>query len=88
MSHACEAPEVQRFPVLRRKLEDVMGKFLRDGIKPAERMIGNMIEMEVILCSFLEISLLISKSWSMILIISEYVGDISGVSWVYTLYFE
>uniref|UniRef100_F6H3K1 Dynamin-related protein 3A n=1 Tax=Vitis vinifera TaxID=29760 RepID=F6H3K1_VITVI len=46
MSHACEAPEVQRFPVLRRKLEDVMGKFLRDGIKPAERMIGNMIEME------------------------------------------
>lgn len=62
MSHACEAPEVQRFPVLRRKLEDVMGKFLRDGIKPAERMIGNMIEMEVILCSFLEISLLISKS--------------------------
>lgn len=62
MSHACEAPEVQRFPVLRRKLEEVMGKFLRDGIKPAERMIGNMIEMEVILCSFLEISLLISKS--------------------------
>ena len=62
MSHACETPEVQRFPVLRRKLEDVMGKFLRDGIKPAERMIGNMIEMEVILCSFLEISLLISKS--------------------------
>ena len=46
MSHVCEAPEVQRFPVLRRKLEEVMGKFLRDGIKSAERMIGNMIEIE------------------------------------------
>ena len=46
MSHVCEAPEVQRFPVLRRKLEEVMGKFLRDGIKYVERMIGNMIEIE------------------------------------------
>ena len=57
MSHACETPELQRFPILRRKLEEVMGKFLHDGIKPAERMIANMIEIEVILFSFLKISI-------------------------------
>lgn len=48
MSRACEVTELQRFPVLRRRLDDVMGKFLRDGVRPAEKMIGNLIEMEVI----------------------------------------
>lgn len=52
MSQACVPPEMQRFPVLRRRLEEVVGKFLHDGIKPAERMIKSMIEMEVILCLF------------------------------------
>lgn len=47
ITRACEAMEIQRFPLLRRRLDEVMGKFLRDGVKPAERMIGNMIEMEV-----------------------------------------
>ncbi|XP_028095597.1 dynamin-related protein 3A-like isoform X1 [Camellia sinensis] len=47
MSRACEAMEIRRFPVLRRRLDEVMGKFLRDGVKPAERMIGNIIEMEM-----------------------------------------
>ncbi|KAF6137886.1 hypothetical protein GIB67_014015 [Kingdonia uniflora] len=45
--HACEVIEMQRFPVLRRRLDEVMGKFLRDGVKPAERMIANLIEMEM-----------------------------------------
>lgn len=48
MSRACEVTELQRFPVLRRRIDDVMAKFLRDGVRPAERMIGNLIEMEVI----------------------------------------
>ncbi|KAH7847695.1 hypothetical protein Vadar_029160 [Vaccinium darrowii] len=47
ITRACEAMEIQRFPLLRRRLDEVMGKFLRDGVKPAERMIGNMIEMEM-----------------------------------------
>ena len=48
MSRACEAMEIRRFPILRRRLDEVMGKFLRDGVKPAEKMIRNIIEMEVI----------------------------------------
>ncbi|KAL6295881.1 hypothetical protein ACE6H2_004023 [Prunus campanulata] len=46
ISHACEVTELQRFPVLRKHLDEVMVKFLRDGVEPAERMIGNLIEME------------------------------------------
>ncbi|KAK4600539.1 hypothetical protein RGQ29_010258 [Quercus rubra] len=47
MSRACEATELQRFPFLRRCMDEIMGKFLRDGVKPAERMIVNLIEMEM-----------------------------------------
>ncbi|KAM3711246.1 hypothetical protein ACJW31_01G093600 [Castanea mollissima] len=47
MSRACESTELQRFPFLRRRMDEVMGKFLRDGVKPAERMIVNLIEMEM-----------------------------------------
>ncbi|CAK9157402.1 unnamed protein product [Ilex paraguariensis] len=47
MSRACEAFEIRRFPLLRRRLDEVMGKFLRDGVKPAESMICNIIEMEM-----------------------------------------
>lgn len=47
MSHDCETVERQRFPVLRKRMDEVMGKFLRDGVEPAERMITSIIEMEV-----------------------------------------
>ncbi|KAG5540802.1 hypothetical protein RHGRI_020887 [Rhododendron griersonianum] len=47
ITRTCEAMEIHRFPLLRRRLDEVMGKFLRDGVKPAERMIGNIIEMEM-----------------------------------------
>ncbi|XAR69970.1 hypothetical protein NMG60_11001766 [Bertholletia excelsa] len=47
MSHACEMREIQRFPVLRRRLDEVVRKFLQDSVKPAEIMIANMIEMEM-----------------------------------------
>ncbi|KAH9798699.1 Dynamin-related protein 3A [Citrus sinensis] len=46
MSHACAVTELQRFPVLRRHLDDVMGKFIRDSVRPAERMIDSLIEIE------------------------------------------
>ncbi|KAI8026557.1 Dynamin-related protein 3A [Camellia lanceoleosa] len=47
MGRACEAMEILRFSALRRRLDEVMGKFLRDAVKPAERMIGNIIVMEM-----------------------------------------
>ncbi|KAA8521472.1 hypothetical protein F0562_012145 [Nyssa sinensis] len=47
MSRACEATEIQRFPMLRRNLDEVVGTFLRDSVKPAERMIKDLIEMEM-----------------------------------------
>ncbi|KAG2593869.1 hypothetical protein PVAP13_5NG012673 [Panicum virgatum] len=46
MSHHCLATELQQFPILRRSMDEVIGKFLRDGLKPAESMIAHIIEME------------------------------------------
>lgn len=50
ISHSVQATELQRYPYLRRRLDEVIGKFLHDGVKPAERMITNIIEIEVISC--------------------------------------
>ncbi|CAN4075747.1 unnamed protein product [Withania somnifera] len=47
ISRACETVEMRRFSELRRRLEDVTARFLRDGVKPAERMITNLIDMEM-----------------------------------------
>ncbi|KMZ66838.1 hypothetical protein ZOSMA_287G00010 [Zostera marina] len=47
MSHRCLAEELQRFPILRKSMDDVIGKFLREGLEPSETMIGHLIEMEM-----------------------------------------
>ncbi|KAL8136535.1 hypothetical protein V2J09_002536 [Rumex salicifolius] len=47
MSHRCLVSELQRFPVLRKRIDEVVGNFLREGLKPAEAMIGHIIEMEM-----------------------------------------
>ncbi|KAI5070251.1 hypothetical protein GOP47_0014594 [Adiantum capillus-veneris] len=47
ISHRCESHELQRFPVLRRRIEEVMSGFLREGLAPAETMICHLIEMEM-----------------------------------------
>ncbi|ERN14352.1 hypothetical protein AMTRI_Chr13g90810 [Amborella trichopoda] len=47
MSHRCQAVELQRFPVLRRRLDEVIGNFLREGLGPVETMIGHIVEMEM-----------------------------------------
>ncbi|KAK9120712.1 hypothetical protein Syun_018329 [Stephania yunnanensis] len=47
MSHRCMANELQRFPVLRKRMDEVIGNFLRDGLEPSETMIGHIIEMEM-----------------------------------------
>lgn len=41
--------ELQRFPVLRKRMDEVIGNFLREGLEPSETMIGHIIEMEVCL---------------------------------------
>ncbi|XP_058214367.1 dynamin-related protein 3B-like isoform X2 [Rhododendron vialii] len=47
MSHLCMVNERQRFPVLRKRMDDVVGNFLRDGLQPSQTMIGHLIEMEM-----------------------------------------
>jgi hypothetical protein len=49
IAHQCETIELQRFPVLRRRLEEVVGTFLREGLAPAETMIEHLIYMEVLM---------------------------------------
>ncbi|KAH7438780.1 hypothetical protein KP509_04G031100 [Ceratopteris richardii] len=47
ISHRCESHDLQRFPVLHRRVEEVMSGFLREGLAPAETMICHLIEMEM-----------------------------------------
>ncbi|XP_047315162.1 dynamin-related protein 3A-like [Impatiens glandulifera] len=47
MSHRCMINELQRFPVLRKRMDDVIGNFLREGLQPSETMIGHIIGMEM-----------------------------------------
>ncbi|OVA01830.1 Dynamin central domain [Macleaya cordata] len=47
MSHRCLVNELQRFPVLRKRMDEVIGNFLREGLEPSETMIGHIIEMEM-----------------------------------------
>ncbi|KAH6767017.1 dynamin-related protein 3A [Perilla frutescens var. hirtella] len=47
MSHRCMVNEMQRFPVLRKRMDEVIGNFLREGLEPSETMIGHIIEMEM-----------------------------------------
>lgn len=47
MSRRCNIHELQRFPVLKKRIVEVMGNFLREGLEPSETMIGHIIEMEM-----------------------------------------
>ncbi|CAI9764468.1 unnamed protein product [Fraxinus pennsylvanica] len=47
MSHQCMVNDMQRFPFLRKRMDEVIGNFLREGLEPSETMIGHIIEMEV-----------------------------------------
>lgn len=47
MSHRCMVNELQRFPILRKRMDEVIGNFLREGLEPSETMIGHIVEMEV-----------------------------------------
>ncbi|CAN1192395.1 Dynamin-related protein 3A [Linum perenne] len=47
ISHRCLANELRRFPVLKKRMDEVIGNLLRDGLEPSETMIGHLIEMEM-----------------------------------------
>ncbi|CAI0556973.1 unnamed protein product [Linum tenue] len=49
ISHRClvVVDELHRFPVLRKRMDEVVGNFLRDGLEPSETMIGHLIETEM-----------------------------------------
>lgn len=58
ISHRCLVIERQRFPVLRKRMDEVIGNFLREGLEPSETMIGHIIEMEVRESRCIQISML------------------------------
>ncbi|XP_026401259.1 dynamin-related protein 3A-like [Papaver somniferum] len=47
ISHSCMDNELQRFPVLKKRVDKVIGDFLRDGLEPSEIMIKHIIDMEM-----------------------------------------
>ncbi|CAN0878952.1 Dynamin-related protein 3A [Linum grandiflorum] len=47
ISHRCLANELERFPVLKKRMDEVIVNLLRDGLEPSETMIGHLIEMEM-----------------------------------------
>ncbi|KAL9321356.1 hypothetical protein ACSQ67_013195 [Phaseolus vulgaris] len=47
ISHRCMVTELQRFPFLRKRMDEVIGNFLREGLEPSENMIAHMVEMEM-----------------------------------------
>ncbi|KAK1402077.1 Dynamin-related protein 3A [Heracleum sosnowskyi] len=47
MSRRCMANELQRFPVLRNRVDEVIRKFLRENLQPSETMIRHIVGMEM-----------------------------------------
>ncbi|KAF9610480.1 hypothetical protein IFM89_022444 [Coptis chinensis] len=46
MSRRCFAKDLHRFPGLRKRMDEVIGNFVRERLEPAEIMINHIIEME------------------------------------------
>ncbi|KAM0839058.1 hypothetical protein ACQ4PT_060552 [Festuca glaucescens] len=46
ISHGCLTSELQKYPILKRRMGESVSNFLRDGLRPAETMITHIIEME------------------------------------------
>ncbi|EOA29925.1 hypothetical protein CARUB_v10013019mg [Capsella rubella] len=47
ISHQCMMTELQRFPVLQKRMDEVIGNFLREGLEPSQAMIRDIIDMEM-----------------------------------------
>lgn len=47
MSQSCPVHELQQFPFLKTRINEIVGNFLLEGLKPSQTMIGHLVEMEV-----------------------------------------
>ncbi|GAB2260180.1 hypothetical protein Droror1_Dr00011035 [Drosera rotundifolia] len=47
ISHNSVVSELQRYPVLRKRVDEVIGEFLRGNLEPAESIIRHIIEMQM-----------------------------------------
>ncbi|KAI3518997.1 hypothetical protein L1887_07957 [Cichorium endivia] len=47
ISHNCLVHELQRFPVLKMQINEIVGSFLFEGLQPSQTMIGHLVEMEM-----------------------------------------
>ncbi|KMT09308.1 hypothetical protein BVRB_6g134060 [Beta vulgaris subsp. vulgaris] len=47
ISHSSMVDELRRYPVLRKRVDEVVGRFLRDNLNPAQSIINHLIEMEM-----------------------------------------
>uniref|UniRef100_A0A1J3HHX8 Dynamin-related protein 3B n=1 Tax=Noccaea caerulescens TaxID=107243 RepID=A0A1J3HHX8_NOCCA len=47
ISHHCMMTELKRFPVLQKRMDEVIGNFLREGLEPSQAMIRDILEMEM-----------------------------------------
>ncbi|KAL5214705.1 hypothetical protein ABZP36_003857 [Zizania latifolia] len=47
ISHGCLTSELQKYPILKKRMSEAVSNFLRDGLRPAETMITHVIEMEM-----------------------------------------
>ncbi|KFK39955.1 hypothetical protein AALP_AA3G311000 [Arabis alpina] len=47
ISHKCMMTELQRFPVLQKRMDEVILDFLREGLEPSQTMIRDILEMEM-----------------------------------------
>ncbi|GMH24138.1 hypothetical protein Nepgr_025981 [Nepenthes gracilis] len=43
----CLIRELRRFPVLRKRIDEVTGNFLRGNLQPSESIVGHIVEMEM-----------------------------------------
>ncbi|EEE60872.1 hypothetical protein OsJ_14527 [Oryza sativa Japonica Group] len=46
ISRGCLTSELQKYPILKKRMGEAVSNFLRDGLRPAETMITHIIEME------------------------------------------
>ncbi|XP_078156387.1 dynamin-related protein 3A-like isoform X1 [Carex rostrata] len=47
MSNRCLTEELTKYPALRRRMDEVIGNFLRERLSPAEKMITHIIDMQI-----------------------------------------
>ncbi|KAI3752940.1 hypothetical protein L2E82_24983 [Cichorium intybus] len=47
MSHHLMVKEVQKFPIVRKQMEDIIESFLQNGLQPSQSMIGHLVQMEM-----------------------------------------